>query len=78
MLLIVALMIILRAWLTYYKEMIAYYIAAGIKIALRNRIYVHLLALGPGFLEQRQTGELLAAASTGQTLEIYLESTTQL
>jgi len=72
MLLIVALMIILRAWLTYYKEMIAYYIAAGIKIALRNRIYVHLLALGPGFLEQRQTGELLAAAVHGvETLEIY-------
>jgi len=72
LLLIAAIMIILRAWLTYLKEMIAHYIAAGIKIALRNRIYAHLLALGPGFLEQRQTGELLAAAVDGvETLEIY-------
>jgi len=72
MLSIVAIMILFRAWLTYYREMIAYNISAGIKIALRNRIYAHLLALGPGFLEQRQTGELLAAAVHGvETLEIY-------
>ena len=72
LLLIAAFLIIFRAWLTYLKETIAHYIAAGIKIALRNRIYAHLLALGPGYLERRQTGELLAAAVHGvETLEVY-------
>ncbi|MEA1864467.1 MAG: ABC transporter transmembrane domain-containing protein, partial [Euryarchaeota archaeon] len=72
LLLIAALLILFRAWLTYLKETIAHYIAAGIKIALRNRIYAHLIALGPGYLERRQTGELLAAAVHGvETLEIY-------
>ena len=72
LLLIAAFLIIFRAWLTYLKETIAHYIAAGIKIALRNRIYAHLLVLGPGYLERRQTGELLAAAVHGvETLEVY-------
>jgi len=72
LLLIAALLIIFRAWLAYLKETIAHYIAAGIKIALRNRIYAHLLALGPGYLERRQTGELLASAVHGvETLEVY-------
>lgn len=72
LLLIAAVLILFRAWFTYLKELIAHYIAAGIKIALRNRIYAHLLVLGPGFLERRQTGELLAAAVHGvETLEIY-------
>lgn len=72
LLLIAALLITFRAWLTYLKEIIAQFIAAGIKIALRNRIYAHLLALGPGYLERRKTGELLAAAVHGvETLEVY-------
>ncbi|MEA1906323.1 MAG: ABC transporter ATP-binding protein [Euryarchaeota archaeon] len=72
LLLVAALLILFRAWLTYLKETIAHYIASGIKIALRNRIYAHLTALGPGYLERRQTGELLAAAVHGvETLEIY-------
>jgi len=72
LLLIAAILILFRAWLTYLKEIIAHYIAAGIKIALRNRIYAHLLVLGPGFLERRQTGELLAASVHGvETLEVY-------
>ena len=72
LLLIAAILILFRAWLTYLKETIAHYIAAGIKIALRNRIYAHLIALGPGYLGRRQTGELLAAAVHGvETLEIY-------
>jgi ABC-type multidrug transport system fused ATPase/permease subunit len=72
LLLIVAFLIIFRAWLTYLKEIIAQYIAAGIKIGLRNRIYAHLLTLGPGYLERHRTGELLAATVHGvETLEVY-------
>jgi ABC-type multidrug transport system fused ATPase/permease subunit len=72
LLLIAATLIIFRAWLTYLKEIISQYIAAGIKIALRKRIYAHLLALGPSYLERHRTGELLAAAVHGvETLEVY-------
>src|SRR5581483_4069440 len=43
-----------------------------VKTRLRERLYRHLLALGPGYLERRQTGALVASAVDGvEALEVY-------
>jgi len=71
-LMIIAGLIVLRFWLQYHKEILGVRIAARVKILLRNRIYAHLLKLGPGYLERRPVGELVSAAVHGvEQLENY-------
>jgi ABC-type multidrug transport system fused ATPase/permease subunit len=51
---------VVRGLLLYLWETAGERTAAAVKQALRTRIYGHLLRLGPGYLERRRTGELVA------------------
>lgn len=63
---------IARGILLYVRETAGERIAAAVKKALRIRLYRHLLVLGPGYLERRRTGELVASAVDGvEALETY-------
>lgn len=63
---------LLRGALLHLRETMGERTAAAVKIALRTRLYRHLLVLGPGELERRRTGELVAAAVDGvEALETY-------
>lgn len=67
-----AVVAVARGGLLAGKDVFAASIAGRVKVRLRGRIYRHLVALGPGFLERRQTGELLARAVDGvEALEVY-------
>ena len=56
---------VVRGVLLYLRETTGERTAAVVKQALRTRIYRHLLVLGPGYLERRRTGELVASAVDG-------------
>jgi ABC-type transport system involved in cytochrome bd biosynthesis fused ATPase/permease subunit len=61
-----------RGVLLHWRETVGERTAAAVKQALRTRIYQHLLILGPGYLERRRTGELVASAVDGvESLETY-------
>jgi ABC-type multidrug transport system fused ATPase/permease subunit len=63
---------LLRGVLLHVRETMGERAAAEVKQALRARIYRHLLVLGPGYLERRRTGELVASAVDGvESLETY-------
>src|SRR6266540_801194 len=63
---------LVRGGLLYVRETQGERTAAAVKRALRTRIYRHLLTLGPGYLERRRTGELVASAVAGvEHLETY-------
>ncbi len=63
---------LLRGLFLYVRETMGQRTAALVKDALRTRIYRHLLLLGPGYLERRRTGELVASAVDGvESLETY-------
>jgi ABC-type transport system involved in cytochrome bd biosynthesis fused ATPase/permease subunit len=63
---------VVRGVLLYARETMGQRTAAAVKEALRARIYRHLLVLGPGYLERRRTGELVASAVDGvESLETY-------
>src|SRR5438309_1709972 len=63
---------LLRGVLLFVRETAGERTAADVKKALRTRIYRHLLTLGPGYLERRRTGELVASAVDGvEHLETY-------
>jgi ABC-type multidrug transport system fused ATPase/permease subunit len=56
----------------YTQDTVGMGTASRVKAALRTRIYRHLLLLGPGYLERRRTGELVAHAVDGvEALEVY-------
>ena len=48
-------LILLRSGLQYLQEVISHHTASIIKVALRERLYRHCLALGPGYFDQRPT-----------------------
>jgi ABC-type multidrug transport system fused ATPase/permease subunit len=63
---------LVRGGLLYVRETRGAAAAATVKQALRTRVYGHLLALGPGYLERHKTGELVASAVDGvEALETY-------
>src|SRR5215510_10821848 len=63
---------VVRGVLLYLRETTGERTAAAVKQALRTRLYRHLLVLGPGYLERRRTGELVASAVDGvEQLETY-------
>lgn len=61
----IAAMILLRAALQVWKDEIANKTAAAVKLKLRGIMYAHLLALGPGPLDQRRTGGVLLSLVEG-------------
>ena len=61
-----------RALLTWLNEVAANAVAVKIKTDLRNRLFAHILKLGPAYSRQQRTGELTAAAVEGiEALDAY-------
>jgi ATP-binding cassette subfamily C protein CydCD len=61
-----------RALLTWLNEISANAVAVKIKTDLRNRLFEHILKLGPAYSRQQRTGELTAAAVEGiEALDAY-------
>ena len=61
-----------RALLTWLNEVSANVIAVKIKTDLRNRLFAHILNLGPAYARGQRTGELTAAAVEGiEALDAY-------
>jgi ATP-binding cassette, subfamily C, bacterial CydCD len=61
-----------RAVLSWLTEISANAVAVKIKTDLRNRLFAHILNLGPGYAREQRTGELTAAAVEGiEALDAY-------
>src|SRR5512143_1833282 len=61
-----------RAVLTWLNEVSASTVAVRIKSELRERLFTHILGLGPAYTRRERTGELTAAAVEGiEALDAY-------
>ncbi len=61
-----------RGVLNWVARLTSHRAAAQTKLSLRDRLYAHLLKLGPGFLESERTGALVHTAVEGvEALEVY-------
>ena len=61
-----------RAALAWGREHSANHLAIDLKVDLRDRLFAHLLDLGPTFTQNQQTGELTAVLTHAlDTLEAY-------
>jgi len=61
-----------RAFLTWVNEVSANAVAVKIKTDLRERLFDHILKLGPAYTRSQRTGELTAAAVEGiEALDAY-------
>src|SRR5436853_5064357 len=61
-----------RASLFWFNEMLASKMATQAKNMLRNRLFEHLLKLGPIFVKGERSGELVNTATEGiETLDAY-------
>ena len=70
---VVALVAALRAALLRWREMSSMLTAAEVKVALRQRLYRALLALGPGYMERTRTGTVQSTLVDGvEALESYM------
>jgi ATP-binding cassette subfamily C protein CydCD len=68
----VAACIALRAVLEYSREAMANRTAGEIKLNLREHLYQHVLALGPGYFDQRRTGDVVMSLVEGvEQLETF-------
>src|SRR3954451_24203693 len=68
----VAALVVLRSVLQYGRDIVAHQTAAIVKIGLRTRLYRHALALGPGYFDQRRTGDvLLSFVDAVEQLDVY-------
>lgn len=66
------LLILLRTLLAYSAEQVATAAAIKVKTHLRERLYQHLCALGPGYLNDERTGELSSTLADGiEALDAY-------
>ncbi|MBI3977415.1 MAG: ABC transporter ATP-binding protein, partial [Chloroflexi bacterium] len=57
--------IVLRSIFQFAREMMAHHTAAAVKVALRRNLAAHVLALGPGHLDERRTGDVLLSLVEG-------------
>jgi thiol reductant ABC exporter CydD subunit len=65
--------VVVRAVLLWLREIGAMATSAAVKQRLRQRLYTHLLALGPGYLERTDTGTVRSTLVDGvEALEGYL------
>jgi ATP-binding cassette subfamily C protein CydCD len=68
----VAACILLRAVLEYARETVGNRTAGEIKLNLRASLYQHVLALGPGYFDQRRTGDVVMSLVEGvEQLETF-------
>ncbi|NJO81365.1 MAG: thiol reductant ABC exporter subunit CydD [Blastochloris sp.] len=66
-------LVAVRAVLLWLREIGAMATSAAVKQRLRRRLYTHLLALGPGYLERTDTGTVRSTLVDGvEALEGYL------
>lgn len=73
LLLILLITMLGRACLTWGKELCTQESAIRAKTAIRERLFGHLLALGPAFTQHEQTGELVATLNDGvERLDAYI------
>lgn len=64
--------ILLRAVLEYGKEATGNRTAGEIKIRLRDQLYQHVLRLGPGYFDQKRTGDVVLSLVEGvEQLETF-------
>ena len=69
---VILLIIAGRAFLTWLNEVSANHIAVRIKTDLRERLFHHILSLGPAYTRDQRTGELTTAAVQGiEALDAY-------
>ena len=71
-LVIMALLIAARAYLQYLQEVMSHHTASLVKVKLRERLYEHSLALGPGHFDSSRTGDALMSLAEGvERLEAF-------
>ena len=64
--------ILVRAGAEWLGRMAGHKAAAETKVALRDKLYAHLVRLGPGYLNDERTGSLVNTAAEGvENLEVY-------
>jgi ATP-binding cassette subfamily C protein CydCD len=62
----------LRALLEYTREALGNRTAAALKSELRERLYRHAIALGPGYFDQKRTGDVVISLVEGvEQLETF-------
>lgn len=68
----IAILVVLRSAFQYARDMLSDATASRIKIQLRQQLYEHSLALGPGHFDQRRTGDVLMTLVDGvEALEAF-------
>ncbi|HJT57472.1 MAG TPA: thiol reductant ABC exporter subunit CydD [Ktedonobacteraceae bacterium] len=73
LLLLLLVAIIVRAGLAWIREITAQKGAMRVKSALRQRVFAHLLQLGPAYCKGESTGELVTTVSEGiERLDAYV------
>ena len=71
-LVIMAALIVARAFLQYLQEVMSHHTASMVKVKLRERLYEHSLALGPGHFDSSRTGDALMSLAEGvERLEAF-------
>ena len=71
-LVIMAILIAARAYLQYLQEVMSHHTASMVKVKLRERLYEHSLALGPGHFDSSRTGDALMSLAEGvERLEAF-------
>ena len=71
-LVIMAGLIVARACLQYLQEVMSHHTASLVKVKLRERLYEHSLALGPGHFDSSRTGDALMSLAEGvERLEAF-------
>ena len=67
-----AALIVARAGLQYLQEVMSHHTASLVKVKLRERLYEHSLALGPGHFDSSRTGDALMSLAEGvERLEAF-------
>ena len=67
-----AALIVARAYLQYLQEVMSHHTASLVKVKLRERLYEHSLALGPGYFDSSRTGDALMSLAEGvERLEAF-------
>ena len=67
-----AALIVARAGLQYLQEVMSHHTASMVKVKLRERLYEHSLALGPGHFDASRTGDALMSLAEGvERLEAF-------
>ncbi len=71
-LIIMVCLILARAGLQYLQEVMSHHTASIVKVKLRERLYEHSLALGPGHFDSSRTGDALMSMAEGvERLEAF-------